>query len=244
MGCKITPGTLISMTPEELASRIDYALLLPWENPKRLGEAIKETLEMGLRCLILTPTLLSIAYKEKYIHDTCIGAVAGFPYGYSTIEAKIKEVEDLIAMGAREIDYVMNYQLCINGQCNEAINEVKAVTEICRTANVKCKVIVEAPALSRDLLREIVANIAIKAKPDYIKTSTGFGPRKTLPEDVYIIDKVLKENRVRNSIGIKAAGGIRTTLQALHMISLGADIIGTSTPKQILDYEALCEKDS
>ncbi len=223
---------------DELASRLDHAVLRPWSTMSDLEKAIEELEKLKLRCLILSPTLLS---EARGLTSKCLGAVAGFPYGYHTIESKIKEVEDLIALGADEIDFVANLQLFLIGKKKQYINEIKAVTTICKSANVVCKVIIEAPALTPSQLREVVELIAKNAEPNFIKTSTGYGPRHTVADDIIIIDETLKELGLRKNIGIKAAGGIRQGLQAAHYISLGADIIGTSTPSKILSsYKEAC----
>jgi deoxyribose-phosphate aldolase len=224
----------------EIAARIDHAVLRPWSTRDELERAIEELERLSLRCLILSPTLL---YEARSLTRKCLGAVAGFPYGYHTVEAKIKEVEDLVAMGADEIDFVANLQLALLGKIDQYVNEIKAVTTICRDANVKCKIIIEAPALSPSLLQKVVAAIVESTEPDYIKTSTGFGPRHTIPDDIILIDKVLREKNVRSRIGIKAAGGIRQGLQASILLQLGADIIGTSTPSKIIEsYKEACAK--
>lgn len=234
----MTKQDICRMSVNELASRIDHAVLRPWNGREELETAIEELEKLGLRCLILSPMLLN---EARGLTKSCLGAVAGFPYGYHSIEAKIKEVEDLIAMGADEIDFVANLQLYLLGKTEQYINEIKAVTTICKNANVKCKIIVEAPALSPTQLRKVVELIATKTEPDFIKTSTGYGPRHTIPDDIIIIDETLRQLGLRNRIGIKAAGGIRQGLQAALYIDIGADIIGTSTPKKILDtYKEIC----
>jgi deoxyribose-phosphate aldolase len=232
---------LCKLTVEELASRIDHALLKPWTTPRELEQAVEELEKLKLRCLILSPTHLENA---RSITKNCLGAVVGFPFGYHTVEAKIKELEDSIALGANEIDFVANLQQLLAGREKEYLNEIKAAVTICRDAGVKCKIIIEAPALDRRTLQNIVRKIALlDPHPDFIKTSTGFGPRPTYPEDVYLIDAILREAGVRDRVGIKAAGGIREGLQAAIMIALGADIIGTSTPTKIIEsYRELCRK--
>lgn len=231
---------LCSITRQELASRIDHAVLKPGATREELEKAVNELEKLSLRCLITTPTYLPLA---RDMTKRCVGAVAGFPFGYHTVEAKIKEVEDLIALGADEIDYVANTQLFLLGREKEYFNEIRAVTTICRNAGVKCKIIIETPILNPENIVRIVGNIAeMDPQPDYIKTSTGYGPRPTYPEDVYIINRTLEARNARSKIGIKAAGGIREALQAILFILLGADIIGTSTPEKILSsYNTYCK---
>ncbi len=219
------------LTPEQVAKTIDHALLKPLATKRELDEAIDILEKYKLRCLILTPTLLNeVAGTTK----SCIGAVAGgFPYGYSTIEAKIKEVEDVISYGAREVDYVVNIQNIALGKLDKVVNEAKAVIEICKSTGVTCKIIIEAPAFTPSTVYQVAYSIA-QLQPDYIKTSTGHGPRPTTIDDIVIIRKAIEDANAKN-VGIKAAGGIRTALQAITLLEAGANIIGTSTPVQIIE---------
>jgi len=213
-----------------LAKRIDHAVLNPSARERELLNAVEELERHNLRCLITSPTLLK---RAKQATRRCVGAVAGFPFGYSPLEAKIKEVEELIGDGADEIDYVANTQRLLLGQKDKYLNELRAVTTICRETGIKCKIIIETPLLStRDLIEE-ATRLAASTTPDYLKTSTGYAPRPTYPEDVVIMRRVLREEG-RHTVGIKAAGGIRTSMQALTLIAAGADIIGTSKPGAIL----------
>ncbi len=224
---------LRSMTPEQLAARIDHAVLKPSASRAELEKAVEELEGLGLRCLIVTPTLLPAA---REMTRRCVGAVAGFPFGYHTLEAKIKEVEDIIAMGADEVDYVANTQALLMGRQGYYINELRAAREVCRAARVKCKVIIETPILSStDTISAVAEIVAREAEPDFIKTSSGFADRATYPEDVTAIDRALRRIGLRNRIGIKAAGGVRTGLQAALLISMGADVIGSSRPKGVIE---------
>jgi deoxyribose-phosphate aldolase len=219
---------------EELAARIDHAVLAPGASLSDLEAAIEDLESLGLRCLITTPTLAPIALQ---LTRRCIGSVAGFPFAYSPIEAKLKEVEDIVGKGVNEVDYVANTQLLLLGREKEYINEVAAAAEICRAAGVTCKIIIETPLLgdpakiyntARLLLERTGSSIA------FIKTSTGYGPRPTYPEDVAAIRRAITDSGVEG-VGVKAAGGIRTALQALYLVALGADIIGTSRPRAIIE---------
>ncbi len=218
------------LTVDELAQKIDHAILKPWTSLSEAEKALDELEELNLRCLIATPQLArSLVDRTR----RCVGSVVGFPFGYSTIEAKIKELEDVIGYGVKEVDLVVNHHAFSIGLRNVFENEVKAVTEICRETGVTCKLIVETVAYPPATVKEMVKLVA-RYEPDYIKTSTGYGPRPTLPDDVHLLRSVL-DRLGKRRVRIKAAGGIRTALQALTLIALGADVIGTSTPKQILD---------
>ncbi len=219
-----------TLSRSELARRIDHAVLKPWATRAEAEKALEEVERLGLRCLITTPQLARLLAPTA---SKCVGAVVGFPFGYQTIEAKIKELEDVIAYGVREVDVVVNHHAYVLGLRDLFENEVKAITTICREVGVTCKLIVEAPAYPAETVKEMVETVA-RHVPDYIKTSSGFGPRPTTPEDVLLIRSTLRKAGA-DGIGVKAAGGIRTTLQAVTMIAYGADIIGTSTPSAVLE---------
>ncbi len=213
-----------------LARRIDHAVLVPSATESEIMRAIEELEKLNLRCLITSPTLLKRAREAT---KRCIGAVAGFPFGYSPLEAKIKEIEELIGDGADEIDYVANTQQLLLGRKDKYINELKAATTICRETGVKCKIIIETPILAEKKLIMEATRLAASTNPHYLKTSTGYAPRPTYPEDVIYMRAALKESGIKG-IGIKAAGGIRTAIQALILIAAGSDIIGTSKPSIVL----------
>lgn len=228
---KINPLDVLKINPSELAARIDHAVLKPESSLKEVENAIRELEELNLRCLITTPTLAPIA---KQLTRRCIGAVVGFPFGYHPIESKLKETEDLLAKGIDEIDYVANTQLYLNNMVNEYVNEVKAAADLCKSAGAVCKIIIETPLLENphSIYRATLLILENTDNINYIKTSTGYASRPTYPEDIVSIKSAINEKNY--TTGIKAAGGIRTALQALYYIALGADIIGTSKPSNIL----------
>lgn len=222
------------MNKHILAQHIDAAILKPWLSGDEIVKLLTRAKELHVRCIIVTPSLLEYATNILGT-EMCVGSVAGFPFGYSPIESKIKEVEEIIDKGAKEIDFVPNYQrLLIHNDMEYVFNEVRAVAEIARTSNVVFKLIVEAPALPRDIVKKLV-EIGVKVGIDYVKTSTGYAPRHTTVDDVLFLKYMLKELGVADKIGIKAAGGIRNCRQALELLEAGASIIGTSTPDQILN---------
>jgi deoxyribose-phosphate aldolase len=90
------------------------------------------------------------------------------------------------------------------------------------------KVIIEA-ALLTDEEKEVACQLAMAAGADYVKTSTGFGPGGATVEDVALMRRV-----VGPTLGVKAAGGIRTYADAQGMIEAGANRIGASAGVAIM----------
>lgn len=157
------------------------------------------------------------------------GAAISFPLGQTTIETKCFETQNAIDNGADEIDYVINVGEVKNGNYAYIEEEMRRITEICRAAGVLVKVIFENCYLEKDEIVK-VAQIARRVKPDFIKTSTGFGSGGATPEDV----KLMKDT-VGDDVKVKAAGGIRDWETCQKMIEAGAERIGTSSSFKILE---------
>ena len=107
------------------------------------------------------------------------------------------------------------------------LDDIKAVLKAALGKTVK--VIIETCYLTEE---EIIkaSQLALEAKANFVKTSTGFGPRGASVKDIEIIDEVLK-----GQIEIKASGGIKTYEEALEMIEAGATRIGASKGIEIIN---------
>ena len=111
--------------------------------------------------------------------------------------------------------------------------EMENIVSICREHNVISKVIFENCYLEKDEIKQ-VALIAKEVKPDFIKTSTGFGTGGATLEDVQLMVET-----VEGQVKVKAAGGIRDWKTCKAMIDAGAQRIGTSSSLKILEeFEA------
>ncbi|MDG3060936.1 deoxyribose-phosphate aldolase [Lacticaseibacillus casei] len=161
--------------------------------------------------------------------DIDTGAAISFPLGQTTIESKLFDVKDAINNGANEIDYVINITELKAKNYHYIEDEMSQIVTICHNHNVPCKVIFENAYLTKEEIKK-VAEIAKKVKPDFIKTSTGFGPSGAKVEDVKLMKSV-----VGNRVSVKAAGGIRDAGAFLSMIEAGADRIGTSAGVKIIE---------
>lgn len=92
------------------------------------------------------------------------------------------------------------------------------MVNICHKYHVPCKVIFENCYLTKEEIKKL-AEIAKEIKPDFIKTSTGFGPSGAKVEDVKLMKSIVGDN-----VKVKAAGGIRNSDDFLAMIRAGADL--------------------
>jgi len=217
------------MRAEELAKRIDHAIVKPDITIKDVREACEEAVRYGLRGICVPPCYVEQASEFLRSSGVRLCAVVGFPFGFSLPEAKAKEAELALELGASDIDMVMNISALKSGLHELVLRDIRGVVEIARARDGIVKVIVEVCYLTEEELRK-ACELAVEAGADFVKTSTGMGPGGATLEAVRTMKAV-----VRGRAGVKAAGGIRTYEKAMAMIEAGADLIGTSTPGAILE---------
>ena len=168
---------------------------------------------------------------KKFLKDTDVhvGAAISFPLGQTTIASKVFETVDAIQNGADEIDYVINITELKEGNYDYIREEMRQIVAECRKANVISKVIFENCYLTQEE-KEILCKIALEVKPDFIKTSTGFGTGGATLEDVKLMKSI-----VGDAVKVKAAGGVRDLETCLAMVEAGAERIGTSAAVKITE---------
>jgi deoxyribose-phosphate aldolase len=211
-----------------LASYIDHTIL---KQTTTVAEVDRLCLDASME------NFAAVCVPPKYVHSAKkmldntrvkVATVIGFPLGYNTIEVKVREIEGALAMGADEVDVVINLSALKSGDWGYLAEEIKACTKVVYDAGKVIKVIVESGMLTDG---ELVACCALYSQYniDYMKTSTGYADNGASVHAV----KLMRENLPKR-IGIKASGGIRTYAFAKELIDAGATRIGCSTSVQIM----------
>ena len=215
-------------TLEEITQYIDHTLLKPYASKEAMQAFCNEAKELKVKMVAINSYYTK--FCKELLKDTTIhvGAAISFPLGQTTIAVKAFETIEAIKDGADEIDYVLNLAKVKDGDFTYIKEEMETFLKICREAVSISKVIFEYCYLTKDEIRKC-AQIAKEVKPDFIKTSTGFGTSGALIEDV----KIMLET-VDGVCKVKAAGGIRDYKTFNEFINLGVERIGTSSTKTII----------
>src|SRR5471030_1683457 len=141
-----------------------------------------------------------------------------FPSGQAPLDVKVRDVENAVAMGADEIDMVIDRGAFLSGRYAKVFDEIVRVKEACGDAHLK--VILEVAELGTyDNVRR-ASLVAMAAGGDFIKTSTGKLPgAATLPVQLVMLEAIrdVYEETGRN-VGMKPAGGIRTAKNAIQYL--------------------------
>lgn len=218
-----------TVTVEQLANMIDHTNLKAFADDAAFEKLCDEAKKYNFKMVAINPAQTVRCKKKLEGSPVHVGAAIGFPLGQTTLECKIFETKDAIEKGADEIDYVINVAELKNKNYDYIKKEMEEIVKICREAGKTSKVIFENCYLTDDEKRK-VAEIAKEVKPDFIKTSTGFGTGGATVEDVKLMKSV-----VGDEVKVKAAGGIRDLKTALAMIEAGAERLGTSAGVAIVE---------
>jgi deoxyribose-phosphate aldolase len=214
--------------PTDLAGFIDHTLLKPEASAKEVDLLCEEAIRFHFASVCVNPAWVKRVADNLKGSDVLTCSVVGFPLGATPPEIKAMEARRAIRDGAREIDMVLNIGALKSGEFATVERDIAGVADACREAGAVCKVIIEAVLLT-DEEKVVASRLAKKAKADYVKTSTGFGPGGATVYDV-----ALMREAVGPEMGVKASGGIRTAEDVRQMIAAGATRIGASAGVQIV----------
>lgn len=218
-----------NLTPEQLAKYFDHTQLRAYAVNADFEKLCAEARAYGFAMVAINPAPVALCKKLLQGTDVHVGAAVGFPLGQNTIAVKEFETRDSIKNGADEIDYVVDITQLKEKNYAYIQREMATVVERCREAGVVSKVIFENCYLTKQEKLSLCA-IAREVRPDFIKTSTGFGTGGATFEDV-----ALMKRTVGDTVQIKAAGGVRRLETALHMIELGVSRIGSTASVAIIE---------
>ncbi|WP_237570286.1 deoxyribose-phosphate aldolase [Mycolicibacterium lacusdiani] len=218
-------------TRSRVSELVDHTLLKPEATENDIAFFVEEATELDVYAICVSPSMLKAVSRCGAVGLTT-AAVVGFPSGKHVAEIKAHEASVAVAMGATEIDMVIDVGAAVAGD----FETVRAEIAYVRSAipNTVLKVIVESAALL-DIAGEQtlidVCRAAMAADADFVKTSTGFHPAGGA--SVRAVE--LMADTVGPEVEVKASGGIRTAADAIAMLDAGATRLGLSGTRAVLD---------
>ena len=208
---------------------IDHTNLKAYATKNDFRKLCDEAIQYGFKSVAVNTYPVAMCAEMLKGTEVLTGAAIAFPLGQMTISSKVAEAENAVKDGCQEFDYVMNVGKAKEHDYFYIEEEMWKMTSVAVRAGVCCKVIFETCYLTEE---EIIAvsRIASRVKPDFVKTSTGFGTAGATVDHV----RLMKKNAGKD-VQVKAAGGIRSWEQAKAMIEAGASRLGTSSGIKIVE---------
>jgi deoxyribose-phosphate aldolase len=205
----------------DLNKYIDHTLLKSTATKDDIIKLCNEAKEHAFFSVCVNSCYVRLAKKELKKTDVKVCSVIGFPLGAMSTKAKVYETKRALKDGADEIDMVINVGLLKSNSLKKVKKEISSIKKI-MPKNI-LKVILETCYLSKEEILK-ASELALNAKADFIKTSTGFGTGGATIEDVKLMKSV-----AQGKMKIKASGGIKDFKTAKEYIDLGVKRLGTSS---------------
>ena len=219
----------MKITIREVAGMIDHTNLKAFATEADFQKLCDEAKAYGFKSVAINTYPVAMCRKMLEGTDVLTGAAVGFPLGQMTIASKAAEAKNAISDGCQEFDYVLNVGKVKEHDYAYIEEEMQQMVRTAREAGICVKVIFETCYLTEEEIIEI-AKIASRVKPDFVKTSTGFGTAGAKAEHVRLMKQY-----AGSDVQVKAAGGIRSWEAAKEMIEAGATRLGTSSGVKIIE---------
>ena len=219
----------MNISVKDVAAMVDHTNLKAYATREDFVKLCDEAREYGFKSVAINTYPVKLCRQLLEGSDVLTGAAVGFPLGQMTIEAKVAEAEDAVKNGCQEFDYVCNVGRVKEHDFDYLEREMAALVAVARQAGICCKVIFETCYLTEEEIIEL-AKVASRVRPDFVKTSTGFGTAGATPEHVALMKRYAGPD-----VQVKAAGGIRSWAAAKAMIEAGATRLGTSSGIRIIE---------
>lgn len=210
---------------------------------------IQEAIDEGFKLIMIRPDRVALAKQmiDAAHSKVLVGTVIDFPEGKSSLDKKLEEALECIQNGADDLDFVCNYEAFKEGKVDLVKEEILKGTQLGLDHNKTVKWIIEVAALTDLQIAELTALIKDVVVSNFkqesynsvfVKSSTGFyKTENNLPNGATVPSiKIMLENA--SPLPVKAAGGVRTYAEAVQMVELGVQRIGTSGAKAIANGSA------
>ena len=228
-GVSAPPATNF-IPPDKLVKLIDHTLLKPEATAEDIEKLCQEAAKYGFYSVCLNPTWVAKAKQLLRGTSVKVCAVVGFPLGAQSPEIKTLEARRALREGAQEIDMVINIGALKSKDDRLVARDIRGVVEACDEARAVSKVILETALLSdEEKVRGCL--LSMKARADFVKTSTGFSKAGATAEDIALMARTVAPRK----LGVKASGGVRTYADVIKMVDAGATRVGSSNSVKILE---------
>jgi deoxyribose-phosphate aldolase len=229
----------ITVTLQQIAKMIDHSLLHPTMTDAEVLEGLQISKKYNVATACIKPYSIPMAKRELEGTDVKICPVIGFPHGNSTTEVKIFEATAAARAGGKEIDMVINIGKALGGDWEYVSDEIKQINDAVTQNGAVLKVIFENDYLKDQHIVRL-CKICSDIDVAFVKTSTGYGFVKQANgmytyKGATVPNLQLMKEKSKPGVQIKAAGGVRTLDDLLHVMSLGVTRIGATATVAIME---------
>lgn len=219
------------LTRQELAKMIDHSLLKPTVTRADTLAGLEIALKYDVAAATVKPCYVALAADVLRGSAVKVNPVIDFPFGYGTTASKATQTSEAIALGAQEIDMVMNAGALLGEDYDAVQRDIAAV--VAAADGVTVKVILEIAYLD-DAQIVKACQLCEAAGAHFVKTSSGFAPTGYTIEALKLMRATVSER-----VQVKAAHGVRSLEGAIAVREVGVTRFGaTQTEKIMAEWDA------
>src|SRR5437867_3368872 len=220
------------MDVSAFAKLFDHSIVRPNASRAEVAQFAETAVRLGTATLTVQPHYIRFAAEQLRGSGVLVGTVVGFPHGNETPSMKVYQAQEVLDLGADEIDMVMNIPAIKNREEALFIEDVEGVVRA--GAGRTVKVIIENCYLTEEE-KERACDWIARAGAHFVKTSTAYADGGATLEDVRLMYRA-----VNGRCRVKAAGGIREIHEVLEYLRAGARRFGsTRTDGFVRAFQAL-----
>jgi deoxyribose-phosphate aldolase len=216
---------LVSMDATSFAKLFDHSIVRPNATQAEVAQFAETAARLGTATLTVQPHYIRFAAEQLRGSGVLVGTVVGFPHGNETPAMKVYQAQEVLDLGAEEIDMVMNIPALKNREEALFIEDVAGVVRA--GAGRTVKVITENCYLTEEEKARACDWIA-RAGAHFVKTSTAYADGGATLDDVRLMYRA-----VNGRCRVKAAGGIREIHEVLEYLVAGARRFGSTRTDQL-----------
>lgn len=210
----------------QLAGRIQHTLVGQAITERQVREHVRESVENGFDAAVVPPSWVWAARAELLGTAGRVGSFIDYPHGNGTTAGRVAEAKALVDAGVDELDCTVNIGYPLSNRYDEFAADLAVVVEAASPVGIK--VMLELPLLDQRQ-RQRCVQAAIDAGVAFVGNASRGAVGIADPSTISYL-----RSAVPDSIGVKAAGGIKTIEQVRAVLVAGADVVGTSSGVRIV----------
>lgn len=214
------------MKVQNFAKLFDHSVVKPNATRDEVRFFAETAARLGTATLTVQPHYIRTAAPLLQGSGVLLGSVVGFPQGNETPAMKEFQAREVLALGAEEIDMVMNIPALKNGEKDWFIEDIRRVVEAAQ--GCKVKVILENCFLTQEE-KVRACHWIVEAGAHFVKTATAYADGGATLEDVRLMREA-----VAGRCQVKAAGGVRKIEEILDFLKAGATRFGSTRTDQFV----------
>ena len=205
---------------KSLPQLMDISCVKADNSMEEIEQMIQAAWKYRCACIFTLPAFAGLTVKELAGSGVKTGGAVGFPSGGDTSRAKLYQAGELLQLGCKELDMVINQTALKAHMDSYIMDETSSIVK--EAGKIPVKVILEISNLNEEEISR-GCNLIIQAGAEYVKSGTGWAGVPTTVRDIQKISEIVKGH-----VKIKAAGGIRNLENMYEMYQWGCSRFGIS----------------